>query len=478
MFLKEKRCGLIKGRGCADGRKQREYLTKEETSPPTVTIESVMLSCTIDAKERRDVATVDIPGGFMQTDMEDTVHMVLEGTMAELLVKLDPKLYRKDIQVKKGKPVMYVQLKKALYGTLQASLLFWKDLSGKLREWGFEVNPYNWCVANKTINGKQCTMLWHVDDIKISHEDPKVVSQMIELLKGTYGKEAPLTITWGKVHEYLCMTIDYSTLGKVRITMLKYIRDMFKEMPEEWTGQAATPAANHLFEVNPEAEQLDEDTAQTFHRLVAKLLFICKRARPDIQTAVAFLCTRVKSPDVDDWKKLRRVMMYLRGTPNLPLTLKAGDMSILKWWIDASFATHADMKSHTGVMLTLGKGAAYAASTKQKLNTKSSPESEVVGVDNGMRQVLWTCYFLEAQGYGINESIVNQDNQSSILLKNNGRGSSSKRTRHINIRYYFVTYRVAAGMYEYNTAPRGSWWPTISPSPCRALPSGSFEIRS
>jgi hypothetical protein len=161
--------------------------------------------------------------------------------------------------------------------------------------------------------------------------------------------------------------------------------------------------------------------------------------------AVAFLCTRVKSPDVNDWKKLGRGIMYLRGTPDLPLTLKAGDMSILKWWIDASFATHADMKSHTGVMLTLGKGAAYAASTKQKLNTKSSTESEVVGVDDRMPQVLWTRYFLEAQGYAIDESIINQDNQSSILLEKNGRGSSSKRTRHINIRYYFVTDRAAAG---------------------------------
>jgi hypothetical protein len=186
------------------------------------------------------------------------------------------------------------------------------------------------------------------------------------------------------------MTIDYSTLDKVRITMLKYIRDMFEEMLEEWTGEAATPATNHLFEVNPEAEQLDEETTQMFHRLVAKLLFLCKQARPDIQTAVAFLCTRVKCPDVDDWKKLRRVMLYLRGTPDLPLTLEAGDMSILKWWIDASFVTHVDMKSHTGVMLTLGKGAAYAASTKQKLNTKSSTESEVVGVDDGVPQVLWT----------------------------------------------------------------------------------------
>jgi ribosomal protein L22 len=82
MFLKEKRKGIIKGRGCADGRKQRGYATKEEASSPTVAIESVMLSCTIDAKERRDVGIVDIPNAFMQADMDETVHMKLEGKMA------------------------------------------------------------------------------------------------------------------------------------------------------------------------------------------------------------------------------------------------------------------------------------------------------------------------------------------------------------------------------------------------------------
>jgi hypothetical protein len=98
MFLKKKWNGVIKGRGCADGRKQRAYTAKEDASSPTVAIESVMLSCVINAKEDRDVATVDIRGAFMQADMEDLVHMKLEGKMAELLVKLDPKLYRKDVQ--------------------------------------------------------------------------------------------------------------------------------------------------------------------------------------------------------------------------------------------------------------------------------------------------------------------------------------------------------------------------------------------
>jgi hypothetical protein len=85
MFLKEKGCGKIKGRGCAEGRKQRDFLTKEEISSPTDAIESVMLSCTIDAHEGHDGATADIPGAFLQTDMEGNVHMMLEGKLRNSL---------------------------------------------------------------------------------------------------------------------------------------------------------------------------------------------------------------------------------------------------------------------------------------------------------------------------------------------------------------------------------------------------------
>jgi hypothetical protein len=90
MFLKEKRCGTIKGRGCADGGPQRDYMSKEETSSPTVATEALILSCIVDAAEGRDVATCDIPGAFMQSDMKGKVVMKLEGVMAEVIVKIDP----------------------------------------------------------------------------------------------------------------------------------------------------------------------------------------------------------------------------------------------------------------------------------------------------------------------------------------------------------------------------------------------------
>lgn len=129
MFLKQKRTGKIKGRGCADGRKQHETMSKEEVSSPTVAIESVMISCTIDAHEERDVATADIPGAFMQADMEGTVYLRIDGAMAELLIRLDPTLYSQYVEEKNGKKVLYLLLKKALYGTLQAALLFYNKLT-------------------------------------------------------------------------------------------------------------------------------------------------------------------------------------------------------------------------------------------------------------------------------------------------------------------------------------------------------------
>ena len=193
MFLKQKRSGQIKGRGCTDGCKQRLHTPKDDASSPTVTTESVLLSCVIDAKEQRDVATVDIPGAFMQGDQDETVHMHLEGTLAELLTKCDPKLYRQYVVTENNQPVLYVELIKALYGTLRAALIFCK-LTSKLVAWGFIINPYDWCVANKQINGEQCTLVWHVDDMKISHADSRVVDDIIRTLEQEFGKEAPLTI--------------------------------------------------------------------------------------------------------------------------------------------------------------------------------------------------------------------------------------------------------------------------------------------
>ena len=187
---------------------------------------------------------------------------------------------------------------------------------------------------------------------------------------------------------------------------------------------------------------MSEEGQTAFHHLVAKTLYISKRARPDVSTAVAFLTTRVKAPDVDDWRKLNHLREYLRAERLRPLILSADGSGVLMWYVDASFAVHPNMRSNTGGGLTMGRGFPLVSSTKQKLNTRSLTESELVGVDNMMPIVVWSRYFLMAQGYGVTQNILLQDNKSSILLEKNGRASSGKQTRHINIRYYFITDRI------------------------------------
>ncbi len=107
---------------------------------------------------------------------------------------------------------------------------------GQLEKWEFVLN----CLANKTINGNQFTILWHVGDLKISHVDPTVADKIIEMLNARYKKEVPMTVTRGKVHDYIGMTLDFTKKGKVTINMVEYV----KEAPPEMNGEAETPASN------------------------------------------------------------------------------------------------------------------------------------------------------------------------------------------------------------------------------------------
>jgi hypothetical protein len=168
--------------------------------------------------------------------------------------------------------------------------LFWRKLSSVLIIQKFVLNLYDSCVANKMINGNQCTILWHIDDLKIAHIDPAVVTSVIVELTGVFGTQALLSVTKRKIHHYLGMTLDFTKHGIVEISIAKYIKDMLNGIPDDINGESPTLAANYLFQVNEiDLSSLDESTAMLFHHNVAKLLFLCKQAKLDIKTALAFL---------------------------------------------------------------------------------------------------------------------------------------------------------------------------------------------
>ena len=205
------------------------------------------------------------------------------------------------------------------------------------------------------------------------------------------GEHGEVAIHRGKKHDYLGMELNFSEKGKVKIGMTQYVASIPEVRPEKLksTDTAVTPASDGLFNEG-QGKKLSEERADAFHRTVAKALFLCKRARPDIQPTIAVLCTRVQGPNEADWAKLVRLMKYLNGMRELKLTLSAENLHCIKWYMDTSFAVHPDFKSYTGATMPYEDGgdAVQSISRKQKLNTKSGTESELVGVDDVLVMIL------------------------------------------------------------------------------------------
>ncbi len=153
LFLKEKRTGDIKGRACINGAPQRAYIPKEDPALPTVSTELTFVTTTIAAKEGRKVRCYDVPSAFVNTDVDEEVIMVLKGELADLMTQIAPEVYRKYVTIdKKGTPILYVKLQKALYGLMRASLLLYRKLRKEFERYGLVINPYNPCVANLGTN--------------------------------------------------------------------------------------------------------------------------------------------------------------------------------------------------------------------------------------------------------------------------------------------------------------------------------------
>ena len=455
MFVTEKRDKSIKGRLVYNGKPTREWLSRDDAQSPTVAMESIMLTSVIDAHEGRDIMSADIPNAFIQAHMPETkpggdrVIMKATGVLVDLLVALAPDTYGSYVVFENGKKVLYLEVLRALYGMLVASLLWYIKFTKDLKKIGFKFNPYDPCVANRKERGKQHTIKFHVDDLMSSHIDPRVNDEFDVWLNKKYGAYGAVKCTRGKIHDYLGMKMDFTEKGKVKVDMSDYIESMVDDFPVEFKPEdiVDSPATEDLF-TKDSSEQLGQEQAETFHTFVAKGLFVCKRARPDIHPTTAVLCTRVSKPNKGDWKKLIRMLKYCNGTRKDVLTLSADDLHVIKWYVDASFAVHPDFKGHTGGCMTFGQGVPQSISRKQKLNTRSSTEAELVGADDASVMILWTKLFMEAQGYGIKRNILFQDNKSTILLENNGKRSSSKRTRAFNIRYFFLTDQIEKGNLE------------------------------
>jgi hypothetical protein len=279
-----------------------------------------------------------------------------------------------------------VELPKALCGCIKSASLWRRLFTSTLHKMGFALNPCNQCVANKMIDGKQCATCWFVDDLKTSHMKPQVTKDIISVIEKRHGKMA---VTHGNKHTCVGMDIEHvPEKGETEILMIECLKEAIEAFPEDCSKPVKTPVASHMFEANKHCPKLKERDRKNPRSIVAKLLFVSGRARPDNKVPIVFLTSRVTKADEDNSKKLKRLSQSVHCTINMPLTLSIDDVSIFKTWVDAACALHNDMRSHTVGAIMAGKGLLCGKSSKQRMNVKSSTEAETAGASNFLPQTL------------------------------------------------------------------------------------------
>lgn len=284
-----------------------------------------------------------------------------------------------------------VQLKKALYGCRQSGLLWYNRISEILSKIGFMKCPHDECVFQlERENEKKIIIGLYVDDLWVmTHNDKDRVWIMDQLKSRVRG----MTINHGPIQNYLGMEFDFRVEDEVYISNRGYIQEILRA--NGTTGTVNTPATPDLFKINEKMQKSNDFQQELIRSTVYKLLFLSSRTRPDIATAVNFLCTRTNRYTLEDKSKLNRILKYLNGTQQLGIRFtKKGEINI-KVFADASYGAHTDGKGQSGLLITINDNPIVFKFNKQKINTLSSTESELVCISNSIAsRIYWKIYRL------------------------------------------------------------------------------------
>jgi len=477
MFLKEKfradgTFDKIKARLVAGGhRTDAEKYTWQDTSSPTVCLESVMIVLCIAAVEKRKLEAIDFPGAYLNATLDETQVMRLDKVLAEEAVNADPSLK----QFVQPDGTMLVELLKALYGLPEAAKLWYIHLRKALLEIGYKCSSSDPCLFHREKDGEKSTLCLYVDDMLHTYTGEKLYKELHDGLAARYEQVTVQKLEKGKNISYLGMDLRVNSVtGGIQVSMPSYVREILEVSGVK--GKAKTPANNDLFDIDPKAKKLDAEDAEKFVSLLMKLMYLAKRVRYDILMACTFLATRSKEATVQDMDKLMRVLKYLNATEQLYLTLLPSDLQLYVY-ADASYAVHKDAKGHSGRILSLGQrgGPVYLKSKKQNLVTRSSTEAELISFADAASDTLWILKLLRFLGIKCDYATVYQDNQSTIFMAENGESSATGNSKHIDVRYFFMKQHIDSGLLKLVYLPTDDMLADVLTKPLQGLKFYGFR---
>ena len=453
-FLQNKVFEKLKARLVARGDMQdKSIMNDNDTTAYTIEHSTVMMMLAIAGNQGREVGTADIGGAFLEASMpidDKPVYVKIQPHLAKYILEVEPE-YQSGVD-KNG--CLIVRLTKAMYGTIQAALLWFKHITEILiNDLGFtqsELDPCLFFKFNK--DGKQTTVCIHVDDLLMTSQVKGGVEAMIKELEKKFEK---VTHEIGPELNYLGQHIKFNNDGSVDVTMDKMMEDIINDAIElelidkHSNKRIKSPGSESLFNIDDELPLMNKEDSDTFHKMVARLLYLSKRVKPEMLLTISFLSTRVTKSTLEDMDKLKRVLEYLRNSQSDGMNgikLKIGDKGmVVRAFIDAAYGVHEHSgKSQTGCTIKIGDASIFFHSSKQCIVVKSSTEAELVGMSDLANQVIHIQRILKELGYARNPAIIYQDNMSTITMIEKGK-STSMRTRHIDIRYFWLNEMIHNG---------------------------------
>jgi hypothetical protein len=384
-------------------------------------------------KRWRVVVKIDIKGAFVQTPMSGP----------PIFMRLDPKVvkYAKEMypeldEFRWKDDCLYTIMLKAMYGCVQASALWYALIRYKIEKMGYQVSETDPCVFVKQVGEMIFTLLLHVDDI-LALVDAKEAKKIEQSLRRRFGE---VQFEVGEELSYLGMKINIKDEGTT-VDMSFYVAQILEG---EDVQVAASPTTKETYNVDEGLQKLCDAEKKWFHSTTAKLLYLAKRAHPDILTAVIFLCTRVQGATCEDKRKLVRVLGYLKGTASRTLLLRAQREKKVTAYIDAAYAVHGDSKSHSGVVIYVGDTLACVSSKKQKCMSKSPTEAELIALTDNLGLVELFREFLEFVTQGpVPPPTIYQDCSAVVSLVT--KGGEKTRTTHLRARMHLAKEMVDEG---------------------------------
>jgi hypothetical protein len=444
MFLKQKfnsrgefllwKARLVDGGHRTDPTKYNPF----EKSSPTSSLEAVYILLSIKVTENMELESFDVPSAYLNASLQPgRFHMMaIDKHIAKLLIRVDPRA-REFIQPDGS---ILVEIRRSLYGLPEASKLWYDYFTKALTLGGYTICPHDPCLFLRKRGSEISIIALYVDDCLHIWKGNNIYRELYAALRNAKLPDLKVDKLEGdKSVSFLGLNITMMRDRTLTVNQSGYLKNLLEEHGNFKTFPV-TPCTDQLFKITDVKESEDAEAVEStpFASKLMKTRY-CERTRPDICLPLAVLQTKMRNPNEQDDQLLDRVIAYLEGTKDKSMKIRKCDMQ-LHAYMDASFAVHSNRVSHSGIHFTLGKygNTVLCKSIKQKTVATSSTEAELVCIFDGMDYLVWMRNVLEFLGYKQGTTTIYQDNTSTITMAYMGRGGSGSRTRHIDIKYFYI----------------------------------------